>query len=73
MKALHALALAAVLLAATAVLAQAQPRYGCDSPESRQLDFWVGEWDLSYSLGGKQGRSREAWTTQWEIDYRRVK
>ena len=30
--------------------------YGCDSPESKQLDFWVGEWTASHS-GGK-GTSR---------------
>ncbi len=48
------LALAASLAAAAPVLAAAQvpPVYGCDSPESRQLDFWVGEWDLAYA-GGK--------------------
>ena len=52
--------LAAVLLvlAAPAALGQAQPTYGCDSPESRQLDFWVGEWELSYAAAGKQVTSR---------------
>jgi len=42
------IALAALLLAAPAAFGQAQPTYGCDSAESRQLDFWVGEWQLSY-------------------------
>jgi len=55
---LLALALAALVLAATVVAAQSQPQYGCDSPESRQLDFWVGEWDLAYTAGGKPAKSR---------------
>ena len=55
---LLALALAALLLAASVVIAQSQPQYGCDSPESRQLDFWVGEWDLTYTAGGKPAKSR---------------
>ena len=46
---------AAVLVAMSSAHAQA-PR-GCDSPESRQLDFWIGEWDLTYGNGGK-GRNR---------------
>ena len=55
---LPALILAAIVLAATAVLAQSQPQYGCDSPESRQLDFWVGDWELTYVAGGKEAKSR---------------
>lgn len=55
---LLALSLAAIGLASTVVLAQGQPRHGCDSPESRQLDFWVGEWDLTYTMGGKEAKSR---------------
>jgi hypothetical protein len=31
---------------------------GCDSPESHQLDFWIGEWDLSYTQDGKLAHSR---------------
>ena len=30
---------------------------GCNSPESKQLDFWIGDWDLTYGDGGK-GRNR---------------
>ena len=41
-----------------AALAQQPPQYGCDSPESKQLDFWVGEWDLTYKSGNQEGRSR---------------
>src|SRR6185436_10682044 len=37
--------------------AHAQAPRGCDSPEFRQLDFWVGEWDLTYGDGNK-GRNR---------------
>jgi len=55
---LLALALAALLLAAAAVAAQSQPQYGCDTPESRQLDFWVGEWELTYTAAGKEAKSR---------------
>jgi hypothetical protein len=25
----------------------------CSSPEARQLDFWIGEWDLSWGEDGK--------------------
>lgn len=46
---------AAVMLASSAVQAQT---YGCDSPESKQLDFWLGEWELSYVEEGKQRKSR---------------
>jgi hypothetical protein len=55
---LLALALAALVLMATAVVAQSQPQYGCDSPESRRLDFWVGEWELTYTVSGKPVKSR---------------
>lgn len=59
MKALVAMALAAGLLAAAVVAAQSQPQYGCNSPESRQLDFWLGEWDLAYTgPNGQPARSR---------------
>ena len=52
------LALLALIVLPAAVTAQQPPQYGCDSPESRQLDFWVGEWELSYSSGGAPGKSR---------------
>ena len=42
------LALAAAVLAAVPAFAQQQPAYGCDSAESKKLDFWVGLWELSY-------------------------
>jgi hypothetical protein len=40
-----------------------QPTYGCDTAESKQLDFWVGEWELT-TLGppgagvGNKSRNR---------------
>ena len=55
---LLALLLAAIVLAATAVIAQSQPQYGCDSAESRQLDFWLGDWELTYVAAGKEAKSR---------------
>lgn len=45
-------------LAASAAFGQAPPTYGCDSPESKQLDFWVGDWELSYTAAGKLAKSR---------------
>jgi hypothetical protein len=50
------IALAASLLAASAH-AQA-PARACDSPQSHELDFWLGEWDLAYVQDGKPARSR---------------
>ena len=48
-----------VLLLAVALAAGAQsPPAGCTSPESRQLDFWVGEWNLAYTQDGKAATSR---------------
>jgi hypothetical protein len=49
---------AATILLAHPAAAQTLPAYGCDSPESRQLDFWIGDWELSYVDDGKAGRSR---------------
>ena len=49
----------ALLAAASGAHAQQQPVYGCDSPESRQLDFWVGDWQLAYKgPGGAPASSR---------------
>ena len=49
--------IALAALACGSALAQ-QPSYGCDSPESKQLDFWVGDWDLSYTAQGNVVKSR---------------
>src|SRR4051812_11813130 len=51
---LRALA-ALTLLAAGPVHAES---YGCDSPESHQLDFWLGDWALTYTQAGKVEHSR---------------
>lgn len=40
---------------ASGVLAQG---VGCDTPESHELDFWLGEWDLSFVRDGKTVTSR---------------
>ena len=56
MKALVAIAFAVAIVATVNAIAQAQ-RFGCDGAEARQFDFWVGEWDLAYVQGGKEGRS----------------
>ena len=45
-------AIAALLGLAFAPYALAQAK-GCDSPESHQLDFWLGDWDLSYAKNGQ--------------------
>jgi hypothetical protein len=48
-----------LLLAACTAQAQTPPTYGCDSPESKALDFWVGEWELTYAGNdGKPAKSR---------------
>jgi hypothetical protein len=49
-----------VLFAAALVVmssAHAQAPRGCDTREFRELDFWVGDWDLTYG-DGKKGRNR---------------
>jgi hypothetical protein len=46
-----------ITLAAGSAIAQ-QPKPGCDTPESKLLDFWVGEWELSYTSNGQRTTSR---------------
>ena len=53
MRSLPAVAFAA--LALPAALAQSP---GCATPESRQMDFWLGEWDASWVMNGKPGKGR---------------
>lgn len=49
----------ALLLAAFGAGAQQPPTYGCDTPESKQLDFWLGDWELTHTgPGGKPLKSR---------------
>ena len=50
--------LPAVLLAAASAASARSPAPACDSPEARQLDFWVGEWSLAYTQDGKPAASR---------------
>jgi hypothetical protein len=50
------LSFAWLALMAIAALAQA-PSVGCNSPESHQMDFWLGEWDAQYVMNGVKGVS----------------
>ncbi len=49
----------ALLLALTWIGAlSAQQTRPCDTPEGKQLDFWLGEWELTWpaqQFGGKEG------------------
>jgi hypothetical protein len=47
------LSVAAIVFAAIAVpsLATAAPKPACAKPQYRQLDFWVGNWDLAWKGG----------------------
>jgi hypothetical protein len=56
-KAISALLLAVVGTANAQAPAPPPPKTGCDSPQSRELDFWLGEWDLSYTQNGQAGTS----------------
>ncbi|MGZ8285701.1 MAG: DUF1579 family protein [Allosphingosinicella sp.] len=53
--------LAALLQAATAAPPAppaTPPPPACSTPEYRAMDFWVGEWDLSFDAGGgKKGKA----------------
>lgn len=51
---------ALLILALFALPTLAQPAGPCSSAEYRQLDFWVGEWDLSWP--GGQGGTPEGQT-----------
>jgi len=49
-----AVAVLAALVAAPAAHPQSPPGPApCEAPERRQLDFWIGEWDLTWPDGGK--------------------
>ena len=47
----------AILFASLSASAQQAPP-PCTSPESREFDFWLGEWDLTYTNEGKVQHSR---------------
>ena len=55
-KALLAMALA--VAAPAGAQTAPPPPTGCDSARSHELDFWLGDWELSYTQGGKAGASR---------------
>ena len=48
--------LAALCLVSLAAHGQA-PSAGCDSAESKQMDFWVGDWEASYTVNGAAVKS----------------
>ena len=51
--------LAGLLAMVLPAAAQQPPRPGCESAESRQFDFWLGDWELSYKgPDGKAATSR---------------
>ncbi|MFP3942679.1 MAG: hypothetical protein ACLFWF_02225 [Alphaproteobacteria bacterium] len=63
MKILLYLAAAAALLFTPAASAQEEKKTPpCSAPEFRQLDFWVGTWDLSWTRDGEAGRGRNVIT-----------
>jgi hypothetical protein len=37
---------------------RARPGPGCDAPESRQFDFWVGDWEVFTADGAMAGTNR---------------
>ena len=43
--------------AAASAPAAELPAKPCDSPEARQFDFWVGDWDLGFQDEGKAATS----------------
>jgi hypothetical protein len=52
-----------LLSTAPAVWAQTTP---CASPESRQFDFWVGNWDLSWqNAAGKEFHGKNNIVSMW--------
>lgn len=54
MKTLPMIAASMTLAASAHAQQQAAP---CDGPETHQLDFWIGEWQLAYSEKGKPAAS----------------
>ena len=54
---IRATLLAFAVVTSTAASAQPSPP-SCDGPEYRQLDFWLGDWDLAYVQGGQKSASR---------------
>lgn len=43
---------------ASSGLAQTAGQSGCDGPEYREFDFWVGEWVVENATGGQAGTNR---------------
>lgn len=47
-----------VVLACAALAARAQAPVGCNGPEYRDMDFWVGDWEATYVQNGVAAKSR---------------
>jgi len=60
------LQLCALLLGASAAVGQdAPPPAPCSTPEYRQLDFWVGDWELEFTAAdGSLGRATNRITVE---------
>lgn len=51
-------ALAAALSSATAAAQSPAPPPACETPEHRQFDFWIGEWEVVDTAGNVLGTNR---------------
>ena len=63
------IALAALfVLAAGPTIAAAPPLAGCASPESKQIDFWLGDWDAKWnaSPGNPAGEGTNSITRTYD-------
>jgi len=47
-----------LILGSAAALSQAAPPTACSSPEHRQFDFWIGDWQVRKPDGGFAGINR---------------
>lgn len=61
------LAIAANGFAATSMATKLLSRH-CGQPEFRQLDFWVGEWDVRWDASGEQAAGRGTNIVTRELD-----
>jgi hypothetical protein len=47
-----------VLVSLLSSVTDAQSAARCSAPQNRQFDFWIGEWEVSDSLGRRLGSNR---------------
>ncbi len=62
MKIFFHLAAAAMISVCAASAQQNTGAPPCSTPEFRQLDFWLGVWDVSWKRDGEQGKGRNVIT-----------